>query len=373
MRFLIINTDYPQFLSSLYGQHPGLESEAYEEQLQLRNESLFGVADFYSSNLRELGQAAWDVHANNEFMQQQWAQEQGLRVSPARQWQFRLRKGVVPWWFRVTNQKWFYEILAAQIRYYEPDVLLNQDIGAISTDFLRELKPRVRLLVGQHAATQLPEEDFSSYDLIISSFPPTVDLFRRKGMPAELNRMGFEPKVLPSLKTESRRFEATFIGSFISVHGSRTKLLETLCSRIEQVRVWGPDIDSVSPDSPLRSCYGGQAWGRDMYQILSNSKIAINHHGDIAPYANNMRLYEATGVGTLLITDYKDNLSTLFEPGKEVVAYHSAEECAELVSYYLTHEGERADIARAGQTRTLREHTYLHRMQELLDILGRYL
>jgi spore maturation protein CgeB len=373
MRFLIINTDYPQFLSWLYGQHPGLESEAYEEQLQLRNESLFGVADFYSSNLRELGQTAWDVHANNEFMQQQWAREQGLRVSPARQWQFRLRKGVVPWWFRVTNQKWFYEILAAQIRYYKPDVLLNQDIGGISTDFLRELKPRVRLLVGQHAATQLPEEDFSSYDLIISSFPPTVDLFRRKGMPAELNRMGFESKVLPSLKTESRRFEATFIGSFISVHGSRTKLLETLCSRIEQVRVWGPDIDSVPPDSPLRSCYGGQAWGRDMYQILSSSKIAINHHGDIAPYANNMRLYEATGVGTLLITDYKDNLSTLFEPGKEVVAYHSAEECAELVSYYLTHEGERADIAKAGQTRTLREHTYLHRMQELLDILGRYL
>jgi spore maturation protein CgeB len=86
-----------------------------------------------------------------------------------------------------------------------------------------------------------------------------------------------------------------------------------------------------------------------------------------------MRLYEATGVGTLLITDYKDNLHTLFEPGSEVIAYNSAEECVELVTYYLAHEEERQAIARAGQQRTLREHSYLHRMQELVNIVERQL
>jgi spore maturation protein CgeB len=306
-------------------------------------------------------------------MQQRWAKEQGLRVSPAWQRQFRLRKRVVPWWFRVMNQRWFYEILAAQIKYYEPDVLLNQDVGGISTKFLQEMKPHFRLLVGQHAATQLLREDFSCYDLFVSSFPPTVDFFRHEGMPAELNRMGFEPDVLSRLEPQSTRFEATFIGSFISVHSSRTQLLETLCSRIEQVKVWGPDIEGVAPNSPLRSCYSGQAWGRDMYQILSSSKISINHHGDIAPYANNCRLYETTGLGTLLITDYKDNLGTLFEPNKEVVAYRSEEEAVELINYYLTHEEERKAIALAGQSRCLQEHTYYHRMQEFIDIVKGYL
>ena len=42
-------------------------------------------------------------------------------------------------------------------------------------------------------------------------------------------------------------------------------------------------------------------------------------------YANNMRLYEATGVGALLVTDWKENLGEMFEPGKEVVAYRSPE------------------------------------------------
>jgi spore maturation protein CgeB len=117
----------------------------------------------------------------------------------------------------------------------------------------------------------------------------------------------------------------------------------------------------------------GQVWGREMYEILHCSKIALNHHGDIAPYANNMRLYEATGVGTLLVTDWKENLHEMFDPGKEVVAYHTPEECAELIQYYLEHDDERRAIAHEGQQRTLREHTYYHRMQELVDIIRKYL
>ena len=53
-RFLILNTDYPEFLDWFYAQHPGLETQPYKQQLQARAESLFGVADFYSDNLVKL-------------------------------------------------------------------------------------------------------------------------------------------------------------------------------------------------------------------------------------------------------------------------------------------------------------------------------
>src|SRR5262245_20529133 len=77
MRVLIINTDYPDFLRWLYAQHPGLAHRAYAEQMRLRHESLYGVADFYSNNLRILGHEAEDVYANNEYLQKAWAAEQG--------------------------------------------------------------------------------------------------------------------------------------------------------------------------------------------------------------------------------------------------------------------------------------------------------
>ncbi|MBM4042004.1 MAG: glycosyltransferase family 1 protein, partial [Planctomycetes bacterium] len=71
--------------------------------------------------------------------------------------------------------------------------------------------------------------------------------------------------------------------------------------------------------------------------------------------------------------DWKGNLHEMFEPGKEVVAYRSPEECVELVRYYLAHDDAREAIARAGQARTLREHTYFHRMQELTELVRRHL
>ena len=111
-----------------------------------------------------------------------------------------------------------------------------------------------------------------------------------------------------------------------------------------------------------------------MYRALARSRITLNRHIDVAENnANNMRLYEATGVGALLITDRKDNLGEIFEVGREVVAYGSAAEAAELIRHYIAHPEEARRIAQAGQARTLAEHTYRQRMQELAPILERHL
>ena len=82
-----------------------------------------------------------------------------------------------------------------------------------------------------------------------------------------------------------------------------------------------------------------------------------------------MRLYEATGVGSLLLTDEGSNLAELFEPGREVVTYAGVDELVEKARHYLAHEDERRAIAAAGQARTLRDHTYELRMRELAEIL----
>ena len=390
LRVLVLNTDYDEFLTWFYAQQPGLEHAPYAEQLRMRMKSLFGVADFYSGNLRRLGHEAWDVHANNEFMQKAWARENGIQV-PERVATSRRRikrpamaKAPLRYVGRVVRPllrfvhgsgrpAWFYDILAAQIKQFRPDVLLNQDMS-LSSRFLKEMKPYLRLIVGQHAATLLPDsKDWSCYDLVVSSFLPTVEFLRQRGVRSELNRLGFEPHVLSCLPIEDRTFDCTFVGSFHSVHRSRTEFLETLCRRFSQVRIWGPGLSSISSSSAIRACYAGQAWGREMYRVLHRSKIVLNHHGDVAPYANNLRLFEATGMGALLLTDWKANLQEMFEPGKEVAAYSTTEECIEAVGYYLQHEDARASIAHAGQQRTLREHNYTQRMEEFVELVRNYL
>ena len=130
------------------------------------------------------------------------------------------------------------------------------------------------------------------------------------------------------------------------------------------MKVWAPEQDfkELSPSSPIRKRYVGPAWWLEMYKILSRSRITLNHHGNFAPYANNRRL----------ITDSKKDLHEMFTEGKEVVAYNTTEECIELIQYYLEHEEEGQAIARAGQDRTLQEHSCYERTREILDIVRKY-
>lgn len=396
MRFLIVNSDYSGFLEWLYTRNPGLEHRSYQAQLKVRYDTLFGVADFYSSNLRTLGLEAFDIYTNNHHLQSAWVREHGAKVdtpappsSPPRfvmrarallaRTPLRAVKPFVKLFLKRTegNQpRWEELLLAEQIRHYRPDVVINQDMYGLTSRFWMEMKPYFRLLVGQ-IASPIPEyEDFRAYDLVLSSLPNLVQYFKSHGLRSELHRLAFEPKVLDRIQDmegRERDIPLSFVGSFTRDHEARARLLETLCRRVD-LQVWGRGIETFPPESQLHRSYRGQAWGVEMYGILNRSKITVNHHIDVAEgYSNNMRLYESTGVGAMLVTDWKANLHEMFEAGKEVAAYRTPEECAELVAHFGAHDEERKAIARAGQQRTLRDHTYHQRMQELTACVRRFL
>jgi len=127
---------------------------------------------------------------------------------------------------------------------------------------------------------------------------------------------------------------------------------------------WGPGADETG------NRYWGEAWGLDMFDILRRSKITINCTIDyFVPYVGNMRIYEGTGCGALMITDHGFQLDDLYEKDVEIVTYTNPEECMYLVRYYLDHPDEAAEIAKRGQERTLRDHTYNKRMEYVAEIL----
>ncbi|MGN6580918.1 MAG: CgeB family protein, partial [Bordetella sp.] len=218
-----------------------------------------------------------------------------------------------------------------------------------------------------------PAEYLKSFDLITTSFPHFVPRLRAMGIASEYFRIAFDPKVLERLGPVEKDIGVSFVGGISRDHVKTLPTLEYLAQNTP-IEFFGYGADNLDAASPIRPRHHGEAWGLSMYRSLARSRITLNRHIDVAENnANNMRLFEATGVGTMLLTDRKDNLGELFEIGKEVVAYSSPEEAAELIRYYLDHPEEAQAIAKAGQARTLREHTYRHRMEELAPILEKYL
>ncbi len=374
-RFLIVNADYPDFLEKLYSGS-ALAQAPYQEQMQARIASLFGVSDFYPRNLAELGHTALEVYINNRFLQEAWAREHGVKTSSWPLPRVVLRRGVVPWLVR-DRSEWMAAILSAQIEQFRPEVVLTHSLTDLPTRFWTSMHKHFRLLVGQIASPLADDIDLSPFDLMLSSLPNFVQRFRTAGLRAELFRLAFDPIVLERLKEESAPIsppiEVSFVGSLSPHHPGRHAWLERLCRDVP-LQDWGPGIEKLAADSPIRKAYRGPAWGILMYRILSRSRISVNYHIELSgEYANNMRLYETTGVGTLLLTDWKQNLHEMFEPDAEVVAYRTPDECVEKIRYFLEHEQERARIAQAGQARTLRDHTYRGRMAELAALVGQLL
>jgi hypothetical protein len=392
MRILIINTDYRGFLADLYARDPLLATASFSEQMHARNESLFGGVDFYSKGFAIAGHEAWDIHANNAPMQLAWMAEHDLLPRPGIEtaltkiadlprlaWlRFKDRfparhpRLVSPLLYETNLNK----ILLAQVRALEPDVVLNQSIAEVPNWLAREIKSRVKLMIGQIASPIPDNIDFEIYDAMLSSLPNFVEQFRQRGARADLVRLAFDPMVLERVQPGVRDVPVSFVGSITVSHRRRFDLLEYLAQHIE-IDIWGRIDDPPMPvpaNSPIRSRYHGQAWGTDMYRVLARSKITVNQHIEIAGgCANNMRLFEATGMGALLITDWKSDIGEMFEPGKEVVCYRDAEECADLIRYYLNHEEERVRIAQAGQARTLKDHSYGARAAQMASLFSDYM
>ncbi len=104
--------------------------------------------------------------------------------------------------------------------------------------------------------------------------------------------------------------------------------------------------------------------------MLGESRITLNRHGDIAEgHANNMRLFEATGMGAVLLTESAPNLAALFEPGREVVPYDGPDDLVAQATRLLEDDVERSRNPAAGQRRTLADHTYARRMPRIIEML----
>jgi hypothetical protein len=265
------------------------------------------------------------------------------------------------------------DIAIDQVRQFKPDILYCQDLNFFPPSAMAALRGDVKLIVGQIASPLPPGDFIKPFDLILTSFPHFVPRLREMGIASEYFRIGFDTRVLELLGKVEKDVPASFVGGISRHHGKAVPTLEYLAGKTP-IEFFGYGASTLDAQSAIQAKHHGEVWGLSMYRALARSGVTINRHIDVAENnANNMRLYEATGVGTLLITDMKDNLGELFEVGKEVVAYSSKEEAADLINHFIANPAEAEVIARAGQKRTLSEHTYAHRMAELVPILRRHL
>ena len=323
MKILFLNVYYDSFLRDHYKKNK-IENLSYMEQWESIQGTMHGDSDFYSHGMSAQGWQTHDIITNCEPLQKRWAKENG-------------HAGDSPIWIE-------------QIRQYKPDVVYFQGIWMNSAEVYSLIKDHCKLIAGQ-VGSLLTSYAADRYSVVFTSIVPYVDRFREAGVKAHYVPLAFEPRVLERMGPQERTRPFTFVGGLTSGHGRRKKVVLAL------------------KDSCKLELFVGNKWGIGMFKTLAQSYMTMNCNIDTEPdYIGNMRIYEATGCGALLLTSDGINMPDIFEDD-EVLKYNTIEEAVDLASYYLEHREEGAEIAARGQKRTLAEHTYEKRMAIVAEVL----
>lgn len=354
----------------------------------------FSWADFYADAFQKLGHEAYEIVHNIEPLQQLYAKEHG---------------------FSETGLK----LLTKQIQQIKPDILFLDTIN-VPPEWVNEIRrsetciKKIGIFNCSPASASMVEL-FRTCDFVITCNETIQDQYKKLGLNSFHIYHGFGEKLLKQLKKHDKKELILFSGSLFAgadFHDERLQVLEgflknnlplSIYAYVDQSPAWKVEMRKAAyqmakilkhiPGNPLafsrkirnmqstklasalklssalRSKLHSPLFGLDMYQTMADSLVTFNIHGGIAgPYAANMRIFEATGVGSCLLTDSKKDLGNLFEIDKEIVTYSSREECIEKATWLLNNPAKANEIGLAGQRRTLNSHTYAHRAEQFIKI-----
>jgi spore maturation protein CgeB len=375
---------YPEYLKWFYSRHPDLRQKTYAEQHAALMADGFALSDTWSRYLRSPDGSfhVTEIVINAESLQKQWAREQGVAYR---------------------DESWMADIFLAQLKFVQPRVLYAHahELGPTWRQQCRELVSGPLFILTYDGIGLNKPVVAEGADMVVSCLSSSTHYYRSIGVSSYLMRFGFDAAVLSRINRALAPRNLTFIGGLaLQVgHQDRARVLDRLakCTELDHwisgvpsdkrmLRQWlGLARDrkwrtfATYPRAALaarnlRDTTQGTLFGMEMFSQLAASKLTLNVHIAAAKgEAANIRLFESTGVGTCLLTDWKQNLAELFEPDHEVVTFRSVDEAVEKIRYLLDHEADRRAIAERGHRRTLSQHSYASRLEELGDELARHL
>lgn len=411
-RFLrIAGLNYESLRKAVYSENKGLADRSYHQQQQFIFGQFYTYGDSISNGMQKLGYDAHEIVFDLEILQKKWAVENGFSYEDSN-WQEQILLEQI-------------RSIRPDIIYFQDIQALSKKAFL----HLKQTFPFIKKLIifrGYPGVNQPLLEILAVADLLFVGSPVLLKKCTDAGLKPFLMYHFFDKRILEKISPEPE-LPFTFIGSSGYGYGwnhqpryaalaqllqqtelnawleegrqvfsfpSLTRnflrdLLKTLPTSIlmwlaskatehssirnlihESIEYQKVKSRNLLPLSPLSLRFPAKCrpplFGIEMYKILAKSKISFNRHTyAAADTVDNIRLFQATGMGSCLLTDSGTNMRDLFLPDTEVVTYSSVEECIEKAGFLLKNERVRSEIALRGQKRTLESHTATHRCEQI--------
>jgi len=372
LKFLRISNLYPEVLNNFKRKYPDINKKNYNEILSLLHLERYSVSNFYSIYLNKLNYKCTEIISNADFLQKKWA-DQYCKVS-----------------YKNSN------FLFKQINYYKPNILFIGNSHLCNKDFiekLREIKS-IKLILAFHCApfNNVVYNNLKNVDAAITctlGYQKKINNFIKKKV-LFLPHAYYKQKFIE--KNNERDIDITFIGSIFfdnALHIDRINLVYKLLKNFNNtyisinfsnfflIRYILFVLEIFFSSNLLRNTSliykllfiflfaKKPVFGKEMYQIFQRTKIVINMHIKDTDYAGNMRIFEATGCGCLLLTDKKKGYESFFKLNKEIIVFNNVNDLIYKCRFFLKNNKLLIKIAKRGFQKTINKHNYFLRAKKI--------
>ncbi len=219
-----------------------------------------------------------------------------------------------------------------------------------------------------------PGADLSEYTAFISNSSGGEELLRQLGArQAHTLWYGADPAVFRPVPVPTQDIDLLFYG-----HGREYReewidsMIRAPASQLRDYRfaVRGTKLGDMNSVQALP--YLSFSKLRE-YICRSKLNLCITRGAHANLYASSSsRPFELGALGACIVANPYAGIEEWLEPDKEVIIVNSADEALERYQFLLRNDRARQQIGAAARERVLKQHSFRHRAQELVDIIRQY-
>jgi hypothetical protein len=402
---MLLITPYNKYLSGLYKNNPGLENLSSEKQTEFINNDGFAWCGVWIEPFKREGFDVEIVYFNAMPLQLKWGNENNVDES-------------------CQNDR--HELLKRRISKFKPDIIFNDNVFEFNDWWIDSIKGEfsfVKYILGYICSPSYDPNSIRKYNIIFTCLRSIEKEMIELNLNVKFLPLAFDSSIINRVEINKKpEKKICFYGGFVrksKYHGVREEILSTLVKEdipidiyseavkldiykdmlsmnlrkatfvvvnflknfllpnktvennlfFNKILQWG-DVSISLFDRRLKSKMKYPIYGLNLFNTILKYHSVFNVHGDIAgTEVANMRMYEVTGMGRCLLTDWKPNIEYYFKDGEEVLTYKTVEESIKKIQWIITNPEKALEIGKAGQARTLRDHTYYNRVKVVISAI----
>ena len=214
------------------------------------------------------------------------------------------------------------------------------------------------------------------YDLVLAYRHANIkEYFAGGAIRVELLRSWYIPERNYPLRLENDtkpeyKSDIIFIGHY--ENDGRVSCMEKIVEAGYKFKLYGPGYDwdqVLLKNKTLRHLVPVKlVWGEEYNFAINGAKIALCFLSKLNRDTYTRRCFEIPASGTMLLSEYTDDLDSLFKEGLEADYFRNEMEMMEKISFYLSNLPELSRVSSAGYSRVVSEgHDIYSRMRNMIE------